>query len=138
MTPPERIVADFQGTGLTVGPHPMAYRRAAMRKLGVTSANELTHLRNGQPVKVAGNVIVRQRPGTAKGVVFLSLEDETGISNVVVMPDKFQAFRITLLTEPYLLVEGTLQNVDRVIHVQARTIRRLGASSPSAPSYDFR
>ena len=138
MTPPERIVADFQGTGLTVGPHPMAYRRAAMRKLGVTSANELTHLRNGQPVKVAGNVIVRQRPGTAKGVVFLSLEDETGISNVVVMPDKFEAFRITLLTEPYLLVEGTLQNVDRVIHVQARTIRRLGASSPSAPSYDFR
>lgn len=95
MNPIERIIAGYQGTGVTVGPHPMAYRRTEMRKLGVTVARDLASLRNGALVKVAGNVIVRQRPGTAKGIVFISLEDETGIANVVVMPDKFKAFRAT-------------------------------------------
>ncbi|MGH9613606.1 MAG: OB-fold nucleic acid binding domain-containing protein, partial [Bryobacteraceae bacterium] len=133
----ERIVADYQGTGVTVGPHPMAYRRAEMHRLGVTPARGLASLRNGAVVKVAGNVIVRQRPGTAKGLVFVSLEDETGIANVVVMPDKFEIFRVTLVTEPYLLIEGILQNVDGVIHVQAGRIRGLAAFA-AIPSHDFR
>ena len=134
----ERIAADYRGTGVTIGPHPMAYRRDEMKRLGVTAAADLPRLRNGRTVKVAGCVIVRQRPGTAKGVVFVSLEDETGISNVVVMPDQFERERATLVTEPYLLVEGTLQNIDNVIHVQAGRIKRLPPFAANLPSHDFR
>ena len=90
------------------------------------------------PVRIAGNVIVRQRPGTAKGVVFISLEDETGIANIVVMPDKFELFRTTIVSEPYLMVDGTLQNVDGVIHVKAGYFRGLEAFTASVPSHDFR
>jgi len=79
MNPTERIVADYQGTSVTVGRHPMAYRRAEMNRLGVIPGRDLASFRNGAPMKVAGNVIVRQRPGTAKGIVFLSLEDEAGM-----------------------------------------------------------
>ncbi|MGH9817507.1 MAG: hypothetical protein ACRD6I_15655, partial [Candidatus Acidiferrales bacterium] len=81
MSDEERLVADFRGTGLTVGPHPMSYRRTEMNALGVTPAALLRNLPNGRLVSIAGGVIARQRPGTAKGFVFLSLEDETGISN---------------------------------------------------------
>jgi error-prone DNA polymerase len=134
----ERIAADYQGTGVTVGPHPMAYRRSEMNRLGVTAAADLARLRNGRAVKVAGCVIVRQRPGTAKGVVFVSLEDETGISNVVLMPDQFQQQRATWVAEPYLLVEGILQNIDGVIHVKAGCVKPLASFAASLPSHDFR
>jgi error-prone DNA polymerase len=134
----ERIAADYQGTGVTVGPHPMAYRRSEMNRLGVTAAADLARLRNGRAVKVAGCVIVRQRPGTAKGVVFVSLEDETGISNVVLMPDQFQQQRVTWVAEPYLLVEGILQNIDGVIHVKAGCVKPLAPFAASLPSHDFR
>ena len=87
MTPEERIVADFRGTGLTVGPHPIAYRRNDLRRARVLSAKELTRIPNGSYVRTAGCVIARQRPGTAKGFVFLSLEDETGIGNAIISPD---------------------------------------------------
>ena len=87
MTPEERLVADFHGTGLTVGPHPMAYRRAALRRARVLSAKELAQVPHGRHVRTAGCIIARQRPGTAKGFVFLSLEDETGISNAIISPD---------------------------------------------------
>jgi len=86
----ERLVADFRGTGMTVGPHPMAYHRAKMQTMGVRTAIELSGIRNGQNVRIAGGVIARQRPGTAKGFVFLSLEDETGVANAIVTPDLFQ------------------------------------------------
>ena len=134
----ERISADYQGTGLTIGPHPMAYRRGELNRLGVTAAADLAGLRNGRAVTVAGCVIVRQRPGTAKGVVFVSLEDETGISNVVLMPDQFEQQRVTLVTAPYLLVEGTLQSVDGVIHVKAARVKPLAPFAASLPSHDFR
>ena len=91
MTAGERLVADFRGTGMTVGPHPMAYRRAEMKKQGVRSAIELAKLPDGTHVRVAGAVIARQRPGTAKGFVFLSLEDETGIANAIITPQLFEA-----------------------------------------------
>src|ERR1019366_4404371 len=94
MTPEERLVADFHGAGLTVGPHPMAYRRAALRRARVLSAQELTQVAHGQYVRTAGCVIARQRPGTAKGFVFLSLEDETGISNAIISPDVMEQNRI--------------------------------------------
>jgi error-prone DNA polymerase len=81
------MVADYAGTGLTIGKHPMYYRRAELRDLGVLSAEELRKCRDGEFVRTAGCVITRQRPGTAKGVIFLSLQDETNISNVIAMPD---------------------------------------------------
>jgi error-prone DNA polymerase len=134
----ERIIADYRGTSVTVGRHPMAFRRCELNALGVTPAAKLPGIRSGKRIRVAGCVIVRQRPGTAKGVVFISLEDETGICNVVVTPDLFEANRLTLVNEPYLLIEGPLQNVDEVIHVLAKKVDRLEAASPALDSHDFK
>ena len=137
MTIDERLAADYQGTSLTIGPHPLHYRREQLNAMGVTAAAALPQLRNGSPVRIAGGVVVRQRPGTAKGVLFLSMEDETGIANAVVMPDQFEEFRHTILTAPYLLVEGKIQNVDNVIHVLAKRIDPLEAKLPAMRSHDF-
>jgi error-prone DNA polymerase len=134
----ERIIADYRGTSVTVGRHPMAFRRCELNALGVTPAAKLPGIRSGKRIRVAGCVIVRQRPGTAKGVVFISIEDETGICNVVVTPDLFEANRLTLVNEPYLLIEGPLQNVDEVIHVLAKKVDRLEAASPALDSHDFK
>ncbi|HWF11421.1 MAG TPA: error-prone DNA polymerase, partial [Bryobacteraceae bacterium] len=122
MTFDERLIADCNGTGMTVGRHPMAHRRAEMDKLRVTPAAALPTLAHGRFVRVAGNVIVRQRPGTAKGILFLSLEDETGISNVVIMPDIFDEQRLPILAHPWIMVEGKMQNVDSVIHILAQRV----------------
>jgi error-prone DNA polymerase len=138
MTIPERIGADYHGTGLTIGRHPMYFLRAEMNKLGVTPAKDLAQIPNGRMVRVAGCVIVRQRPGTAKGLLFLSMEDETGIANIVVMPDLFDQNRLTLVSESYLLVEGPIQNVDNVIHVLARRFERIEPFAPVGTSHDFR
>ena len=122
MTPDERLIADFHGTGLTVGPHPMAYRRAALRRARVLSAKELTQVPNGSYVRTAGCVIARQRPGTAKGFVFLSLEDETGIGNAIISPDLLEQNRLVILSEKFLLLEGVLQNQDGVISVRVQRV----------------
>jgi len=134
----ERLSADYNGTGLTIGRHPMHFLRAAMNELGVTPAKDLRNVPNGGLVRVAGVVIVRQRPGTAKGIMFVSLEDETGIANIVVMPDMFEDRRIVLVTEPYLLFEGKVQNVDNVIHVLARRVERVEPLTPAMSSHNFR
>ena len=94
MTPEERLVADFRGTGLTVGLHPMAHHRATLKRQGVRSAIELRDLPDGTRIRIAGSVIARQRPGTAKGFVFLSLEDETGIANAIITPQLFTQNRV--------------------------------------------
>lgn len=138
MTIAERLHADYSGTGLTIGHHPMHFLRGQMNELGVTTAKDLAKVPNGGLVRVAGAVIVRQRPGTAKGIIFLSMEDETGIANVVVMPDMFAERRLVLVTEPYLLVEGKVQNVDNVIHVLARRVERIEPITPAMSSHDFR
>jgi error-prone DNA polymerase len=122
MTPEERLVADFRGSGLTVGPHPMAYRRAALRRARVLSAQELTQVVHGRFVRTAGCVIARQRPGTAKGFVFLSLEDETGISNAIISPDVMEQNRILIQSEKFLLLEGVLQNQEGVISVKVERL----------------
>jgi error-prone DNA polymerase len=137
MTIDERLNADYGGTGINIGRHPMFHRREEMNALGVTPAAKLTGIRSGKPVRIAGNVIVRQRPGTAKGIVFLSIEDETGIANAVVMPDVFDSHRLLIVSERWLLVEGPIQNVDNVIHVRASRIEKLGFSAASVPSHDF-
>ncbi|MFY9725032.1 MAG: OB-fold nucleic acid binding domain-containing protein, partial [Bryobacteraceae bacterium] len=121
----ERLWADYRGTGLTIGRHPMAHRRGEMNALGVTRATELACMPNGRLVRIAGLVIVRQRPGTAKGFVFLSLEDETGVLNVILDPKTFDRFKLAVLGEPFLLIDGVLQNTDGVVSVKAARVAGL-------------
>jgi error-prone DNA polymerase len=133
----ERLNADLRGTGITIGRHPMAHQRAWLNTMKVTPASELRNMRNGMWVKVAGWVIVRQRPGTAKGFVFLSMEDETGISNIIVTPQLFEKYRLPLVNFPFLLIEGVLQHQDNVISVKARRIEPLEMKVESPASHDF-
>ena len=125
MTEAERIVADYAGTGLTVGRHPMALRREELAMRGVLRASDLRAARQGRRVRVAGMVITRQRPGAAKGFVFLTLEDETGVANIIVRPDLFARDRLTIIEEPFLLVDGVLQNQDGVTSVRAEQVMGL-------------
>ena len=136
MPPIERTRADFSGTGLTTGPHPMAYLRAQLPD--VWRAADLPQARTGTLLRIAGQVICRQRPGTAKGFVFISLEDETGTANAIVPPQLFEERRLVISEEPFLIIEGVVQNRDRVIHVKARKIEPLMATQlPAAASHDF-
>jgi error-prone DNA polymerase len=137
MTVDERLAADYTGTGVTLGPHPMALRRAMLARADVVRATDLRQCRSGDRVHVAGSVIVRQRPGTAKGFVFLSLEDETGIANVIVTPQLFARERLVLVTAPMLLVEGILQSQDGVLSIRARRVRALPPRGHVVPSHDF-
>ena len=137
MTIPERLNADFRGTGLTIGKHPVAYHRAELSKLGALRSIDIVRMNDGKAVRVAGWVIVRQRPGTAKGFMFLTLEDETGVSNVIITPQLFDRYRFVLVDQPFLLIDGALQNQDNVISVKARHIRSLPFQITAAPSHDF-
>ncbi|MCU1308441.1 MAG: dnaE2 [Acidobacteriaceae bacterium] len=137
MTAEERLVADFHGTGVTVGPHPMTYHRARLIAQNVYRANELPNVRNGKYVRVAGSVIARQRPGTASGFIFLSLEDESGIANVIITPDIYDRNRMTVVNEKFLLVEGTLQNLENVVSVKAEKVSALRVSEADVKSHDF-
>jgi error-prone DNA polymerase len=133
----ECISADYSGTGLTIGPHPMAILRRSLATRGVARAIDLPKMHRGRRVRVAGAVITRQRPGTAKGFVFLTMEDETGLSNVIITPDTYATFKRTVVDEPYLLVEGILQNQDGAVSVKAERIESLKAQTPAQPSHDF-
>jgi error-prone DNA polymerase len=133
----ERLVADFRGTGLTVGPHPMAYRREWLNAMGIRRASELRDIPSGQRLRIGGCVIVRQRPGTAKGFVFLSLEDETGVANAIIAPDLFHSNRLLLASERFLAVEGILQNQDNVISVKAERVLPLFVTKAETVSHDF-
>jgi error-prone DNA polymerase len=137
MTLPERMEADFRGTGLTIGRHPVANHRTELNKLGAARAIDIREMKNGSKVRIAGWVIVRQRPGTAKGFMFLSMEDETGVANVIVTPQLFDKYRLMLVDHPFLLIEGTLQNQDNVISVKAKRVRSLSFKVAAAPSHDF-
>jgi error-prone DNA polymerase len=133
----DRVRADYDGTGLTIGPHPMALARPSLATRGVQRASDLHRGRPGRRVRVAGAVITRQRPGTAKGFVFLSLEDETGIANIIVNPDVFAIYKRVIVDEPYLLVEGTLQNQDGAVSVKADRVEGLKHTGPKVDSHDF-
>jgi error-prone DNA polymerase len=139
MTSSERLIADYAGTGLTIGPHPMSFRRHELSMRGILRAIDLPHERTGRRLRAAGMVITRQRPGTAKGFVFLTLEDETGITNVIVRPDLYDKERVTLVEAPFLIVEGVLQNEDGVCSIRAERVLRLdGLAEDSAlASHDF-
>jgi len=131
----ERLVADYAGTRLTVGKHPMFYRRPELMRLKVKSARELQMCRDGEFVRGAGFVIVPQRPGTAKGFIFFSMEDETGIANVIVTPDLYERQK-RLMTCKVLLVEGRLQNQDGVIHVKATCLKDISGGALESTSHD--
>jgi error-prone DNA polymerase len=133
----ERLVADFHGTGLTVGLHPMAYRREWLTAMGIRRASELRNIPSGKRLRIGGCVITRQRPGTAKGFVFLSLEDETGVANAIVTPDLFHQNRLLLTSERFLAVEGILQNQDNVISVKAERVLPLFVTKAETLSHDF-
>jgi error-prone DNA polymerase len=132
----ERLQADYAGMGLTIGPHPMALRRAEMSLRGVMRACDLPQARDGRRVRVAGMVITRQRPGTAKGFVFLTLEDETGISNVIIRPDLFDRQRSEVVRQPFLLVDGVLQHQDGVLSVRAERVEGFSGGA-AVDAHDF-
>lgn len=137
----ERMEADFAASGLTLGPHPLAFARVRLRQQGYVTAAELAGLRHQQKVAIAGAVIARQRPENAKGVVFLSLEDETGISNIIIWPQVYERYRLECLGAAHLEIHGRLQRQRGVLHVLAETLAplRTGAALlPASPARDFR
>jgi error-prone DNA polymerase len=147
MTLFERVKADYETMNLTTGPHPMKLLRENLPN--IWRATDLPHARHGSIIQIAGNVICRQRPGTAKGFVFISLEDETGVSNAIVEPELFEHFRLVITEEAFLLIEGEVQNSDNVVLIKAREIRPLlhlpavlamqaGEQLVGSESHDFR
>ena len=137
MTEAERLVADFAGMGLSAGRHPMALRRDELAMRGILRAIDLRRERQGRRVRVAGMVITRQRPGTAKGFVFLTLEDETGVANIIVRPDLFARDRLTIVEEPFLIVDGVLQNQDGVTSVRAEQVQGMRGVDVDFDAHDF-
>ncbi|MCC7415753.1 MAG: error-prone DNA polymerase [Acidobacteria bacterium] len=137
MTEAERAIADYAGMGLTVGRHPMALRREELAMRGILRASDLRAVRHGRRVRVAGMVITRQRPGTARGFVFLTLEDETGIANIIVRPDLFARDRLVFVEEPFLIVDGIMQAQDGVFSVRAEQVQALQGASVNFDAHDF-
>jgi error-prone DNA polymerase len=136
MTLPACVRADYETMNLTTGPHPMKLLRESLPN--IWRAIDLVHAHHGSTIQIAGNVICRQRPGTAKGFVFISLEDETGVSNAIVEPDLFEQFRLVITEEAFLLIEGEVQNSDNVILIKARDIRPLAHEQlVGSESHDF-
>jgi error-prone DNA polymerase len=119
----ERIHADYAGTQLTLAPHPMALLRT--QHPDVWRAADLVQAPHGTRVRIGGNVICRQRPGTAKGVVFISLEDETGIANAIVTAALFEKLRLLITQENFLVIEGPVQARQGTIHIKAEQIEPL-------------
>ena len=137
MTESERLVADYAGMGLTVGRHPMALRREELAMRGILRAIDLRSARQGRRVRMAGMVITRQRPGTAKGFVFLTLEDETGVANIIVRPDLYARDRLVILDEPFLIVDGVLQNQDGVTSIRAEQVQGMKGVDVAFDAHDF-
>jgi error-prone DNA polymerase len=138
MTPFEETAADYRASGLTTGPHVMSHLRDELRTRGVLSAEELRRATHGRAVRTAGHVIVRQRPGSAKGFCFLTLEDETGTSNAILTPRVFRRFRAPLHAASVVEIAGPLQNVDGVVHVRVRELHPLAARRTLPRSHDYR
>jgi len=136
MNAAERLSADYGGMQLTTGPHPMALLRPQLKD--IWRAADLPKARHGQRVRIAGNVICRQRPGTAKGFVFISLEDETGVSNAIVTPQLFEKTRLLITQEDFLIIEGSVQNTDNVVLVKTRRVEPLPHGElTGSESHDF-
>jgi error-prone DNA polymerase len=138
MAKAEHVVADYQTLRLSLKAHPVAFYRASLRKHGFASSADLGRMYHGQKVSLAGLVLVRQKPGSAKGVCFITLEDETGVANLVIWPKMFKTYRPTIMSARLLVVKGHVQTDGRVIHVvaddlQDRSDRLLGLSDAQLP-----
>jgi len=120
MTLPHEVEEDYRTTSLSLRAHPVSFFRSSLDSLGAVKAKDLANLRDRRLVTVGGLVLVRQRPGTAKGVTFMTLEDETGVANIVVWQDAFTANRRLVMTSSFLVVHGQVQSESNVVHVVAR------------------
>jgi error-prone DNA polymerase len=139
MTVEEEMSADYAGTNLSTGPHPISFARAALDRQGVTRAADLARVPHGRRAAIAGVVIVRQRPGTAKGFVFITVEDESGFGNAIVTPGLFEHHRHAIIGTSSLLIEGVVQNQDGVVSIKADRFEPLGGRSATIDvSHDFR
>jgi error-prone DNA polymerase len=125
----ELTIADYQTTGLSTGLHPMTYYRRWVEEHGIHSCANLRRETNGEELTVAGGVICRQRPETAKGFVFLTLEDETGMANIIVNPKVFDQYRTVLLNNDFLAITGKLQLEEGVCNVIANHVEPLPSIS---------
>ncbi|RAK57528.1 error-prone DNA polymerase [Phenylobacterium deserti] len=125
MSASQEVAEDYRTTSLSLRAHPVSFFRADLHRMSVTRCEELKHRRDRQRLCVGGLVLVRQRPGTAKGAVFLTLEDETGIANVVVWKDTFEANRRLVMSASFLVVHGQLQRAGEVIHLMAERFEDL-------------
>ncbi|KQY29246.1 DNA polymerase [Caulobacter sp. Root487D2Y] len=140
MALPQAVAEDYRTTSLSLKAHPLRFFRPMLDRLNVTTAERLKGVRDGRKISVGGLVLIRQRPGTAKGVVFLTLEDETGVANAVVWKDCFDAHRRTVMSASFLIVHGKVQAADGVIHVVAEGFTDLSAElarmkeDPEAPA----
>jgi len=137
MTIAERLMADFHGTGLTVGRHPVSYHRVYLNEFGIVRASDLIHLPHGRKTRIGGTRLVAQRPGSVNRFDFLSLEDETGISTAIISSKLFGEHRTLASTEKFLMVAGKLQNLDGVLSIKAFKIQPLVIRAPATPSHDF-
>jgi len=137
MTPVEETLADFATARLTTGPHPVAHLRRWLDGRGVVTTAGLDRFPDGRRIRTAGAVIVRQRPGTAKGILFLTLEDETGMTQAIVHPDTLERYRPVIAGSRGLVVEGILQRRDGASSVRAERVWPLDPRA-AAPSHDWR
>jgi len=127
MTAGEHVVQDFASTGLSIKAHPVSFVREDLNRLQVIPLNRIQSLKNGEKIRVAGMITVRQRPGTAKGVVFVTIKDETGFANLVVWGKFFDKYRKEIVQSQLLLVDGHLQVEGEVIHVVVRRCYNLNS-----------
>ncbi len=138
MNPIERLQSDFANQGLSIGAHPMRFHREHLNRMQVIPAANVKHMADGRFIRIAGAVICRQQPGTAKGFVFLSIEDETGIANVILKPDVFDRLRVAVLSNSYLIVDGVLQNQRGVASIKATDVRPcIMPTTAVGASHDF-
>ena len=140
MTLSEHVVDDYAATSLSIKAHPISFVREKLQQLRIISTKELNDLHDGEMVKISGLVLVRQRPGTASGVCFITIEDETGFANLVVFPNLFEKYRKEILQSRLLMVEGKLQREGEVVHVivsscydLSKLLRHLTASRNEDP-----
>jgi error-prone DNA polymerase len=126
----EHVTSDYHSTGLSLRAHPVSFYRRQLAAEGVVPAAELRELENGIEVEVAGFAISYQRPSTAGGITFVTLEDETGVANLVVYKDFMEANRKVLLGSRYLAVRGRLERQGDVIHVKVEGVRSLDEHMP--------
>jgi error-prone DNA polymerase len=134
MSPLEHVAADLSRTGLTLGPHPMTFVRDEMNRKRVLSSAETLTMRRKDPVTVAGAVIVRQRPETARGVMFITLEDETGFTNVIVLPETLERYRAVINENRFLLIKGVAENETMV---KALYFEPLNVAAQAIVSHDY-